>query len=488
MTLKLLYLRNLRVTNIRNGAFDEPQFYDMQKLSIVNAPLMTLRKEMFKGLYNLSYLILDKLSLIKLGTSILATVPKVTMFSLSHCGEGKILLNNFFGVTTLHHLKLMEIYHCNLRSITKFSFRGIPNISVLRLTENQIDDIERNSFDIPLKTLTRLFLEKNKLETIPYGLFDINGTSESIFKLSLNPWNCDCDLEYLRKCIINSNEMQGRTFSEIVCKTPLEFEGKSLKNLDDLCEIANNVFELSADGEINIGGSNDMGLNIEEIVQNPQPQPQPQLENQIELTPIAEQELEKPEEPKDEKQNSKSNENPEKNIPNGLNLYCNQEYSDLKEKIILTMPKIDRPSSMYVENNDLFINDTLIGNKYAFIQIEEHFERNNNTTCFVNSVKFHLNLYTERPKIKTSETKRKLNRNKMYMFCWMEKFSKTITPSNCISLFIKVHRTYDQSPWILKKDQTRITVAIGLTAIFAPFLGFLISIILMKNVSDVTMQ
>ncbi|XP_019362512.1 PREDICTED: platelet glycoprotein Ib beta chain [Gavialis gangeticus] len=75
-----------------------------------------------------------------------------------------------------------------------------------------------------------IFLNDNKLSFIPNGLFD-NLKSLEMVHLWQNPWECDCDILYLRSWL---QWQQNRTlYRSVTCVSPAHLQGRIIAYLSE---------------------------------------------------------------------------------------------------------------------------------------------------------------------------------------------------------------------------------------------------------------
>uniref|UniRef100_A0A8C3S6A1 LRRCT domain-containing protein n=1 Tax=Chelydra serpentina TaxID=8475 RepID=A0A8C3S6A1_CHESE len=73
----------------------------------------------------------------------------------------------------------------------------------------------------------KLYLQNNSMTTIRTGAFDSLRNLKEV-NVSDNPWNCDCDILYLKLWLEDFSES---SIANVICATPASNEGKPLSQL-----------------------------------------------------------------------------------------------------------------------------------------------------------------------------------------------------------------------------------------------------------------
>lgn len=233
-SIRSLRIDDCNIQNISPGAFATDSTSDLSKLVLSNLPLMNLDDGTFKGLTNLQQLIIDHLPLAEIDFEFIAT----ELANLKRIHIHKCIRNNLSILGRLHRSESFDLFEVNFHDnairhgINNGSFTGLSKIKILVLYNNAIEVIGPGSFDPILNTLKSLDLRKNRLKTLPIGIF---GAMQSTFIIQLdeNRWNCDCDLEHLRQISMILPYDQS---SQIVCTNPPDIRRTLLVQLPDLCK------------------------------------------------------------------------------------------------------------------------------------------------------------------------------------------------------------------------------------------------------------
>lgn len=230
VTFECLTMENLNLFTIRRNAFMRSCFKFLTDL-IIDSQIGVLDDDAFKGLDNLLRLVLKKTKISTFPPQLLKPIRLLNIFAMENCNNvGKISVDNLFGLHEFNHLQEVTINNCNLNKIKSSTFSGARNISKLSLSNDRIEHIADESFDLVLKSLKVLDLSGNKLTSVGGNLFKERVRGVKI-NLSENPWHCDCNLNGLRKIA------RSKAFTEMLCATPVEYDGRTLSSLGSLCPI-----------------------------------------------------------------------------------------------------------------------------------------------------------------------------------------------------------------------------------------------------------
>lgn len=129
-----------------------------------------------------------------------------------------ITMYEITGRTELLQLNVLQLY-LNLRNtITSNAFSNTRNVTILKLSNCEIEVIAFDAFFPLRRTLRELHLQNNKLATLPTGILSYLLPSKFL-KISLfnNPWHCECQLlEFQGYLIANRLNFLGL----MTCATP----------------------------------------------------------------------------------------------------------------------------------------------------------------------------------------------------------------------------------------------------------------------------
>lgn len=439
--MKWLQLRQIRISEIENEAFFKSIFRNLEYLEIFDVPLRILRSGTFNGLFNLKVLSMVGLNLHRIEKNTFAAMPRLAGVSLYNCGPNKISLDNIFGGSVLRILRMINIEKCDLGDIiTDQSFVNIPSISTLTLVSDNIEIIGPNALDIVLRRVKKLFLRYNKLKSVPNDLFKTNHPIE--IDLTGNPFHCDCQMENLR---IYEQTTTSASFSGIICVTPVEFHGISLRNCPFLCKET-------------ILPYTEVNKSIQRQPTTVKPHPNSQNENQQHV-----------------------------NVHEKINLICeNLTYTPHTKKMItLTKSSHKIGPVVQIEEGQLHIDTVFLKNDFKLIELN-HFQSNEFDEIISNNEK-SCAVYYKSSKPIDIQIKRKLQPEILHRFCWTEKSSGTILPLDCITFHLNEEDASlmklegkDLDAWIMEPDKPIVITVCVLFAIFAPVIGILIAIALTK--------
>ncbi|XP_078317919.1 uncharacterized protein LOC111104517 isoform X2 [Crassostrea virginica] len=174
----------------------------------------------FEGLLNLEHLNLSSNHIITIGKNIFFGIPKLKTLDLSF-NQVKSIHGDAFG--GLKHLSELYVHHNLLTTISK-TFLVLSSLKTIDLSFNMLIKLENGNFPDHVENidlsynrigniseyaisnhqyLRRLSLKGNKLTTLSKNALSIprNLSKPTMAYLADNPFNCDCNLIWLRRKI-----------------------------------------------------------------------------------------------------------------------------------------------------------------------------------------------------------------------------------------------------------------------------------------------
>uniref|UniRef100_A0A4W4ETX9 LRRCT domain-containing protein n=2 Tax=Electrophorus electricus TaxID=8005 RepID=A0A4W4ETX9_ELEEL len=113
----------------------------------------------------------------------------------------------------LSHLKMLNLGGNLLTNISRSWFSDMAELEVLYLDRNSLAFIEDGAFE-NLTSLVTLHLNSNNLTTLPFTIFQPIYFIGHLY-LFRNPWECDCELEWLKEWMENYQLVR-----DIPCASP----------------------------------------------------------------------------------------------------------------------------------------------------------------------------------------------------------------------------------------------------------------------------
>lgn len=235
--LRALSIEDKVVTAIEPNAFKTFTFNKIWTLKL-NMPLEILRNDTFNGLSMAFDLKLENMKLHSVETDVAARIQSLCVIESQFDGMifTKLLAclpADAYSVQT-EHLKTLNV-------IRKDLFSKFTAIITLILRSSGITHIEAGSFDTFAETLSVLSLGGNLLKTLSEHVFphqyffsDEHTIGKRITLIS-NPWDCLCQLEHLRRLMI---EFPKFFYFKPVCATPIYLKGKLITETK-LCDYQN---------------------------------------------------------------------------------------------------------------------------------------------------------------------------------------------------------------------------------------------------------
>uniref|UniRef100_A0A3P8SC10 LRRCT domain-containing protein n=1 Tax=Amphiprion percula TaxID=161767 RepID=A0A3P8SC10_AMPPE len=136
---------------------------------------------------------------------------------------------------SLSRLSLLNLEGNRLNVLRDGLLSRQQSLEVLLLSHNNISEIESEALS-PLRSLTVLGLQGNKLTHIRFKTILKLQTTRTHLQMSLNPWTCDCELQRVFGKIHYVRHLHIEDYKEIICHSPAQQAGGSLASLDSqLC-------------------------------------------------------------------------------------------------------------------------------------------------------------------------------------------------------------------------------------------------------------
>lgn len=198
--LGFLALRNLTEINLANNGMLHVYSYAftglqrLEKLYLEGNSLAELTVNVFNDLVQLRELDLKRNRLKTLPVSLFSYLRSLEYLHLGGNKLERIAPDAFDG---LKNLKTMDLGSNEIRTVDERAFEGLGSVKTLKLNGNQLRELSVRRF-LSLHSLEKLDLRNNSLETMTLGpTDDFEELSLLSLDLSLNPWNCNCDIYWL---------------------------------------------------------------------------------------------------------------------------------------------------------------------------------------------------------------------------------------------------------------------------------------------------
>ena len=91
----------------------------------------------------------------------------------------------------------------------------LNNITLLDLSSSNITDIDEKVMEVIITNVKHLNIKKNRLKTLPRTTANVNGTS--VLMISDNPYECNCDMLWMKDWLIDSPDVQDK--DNVICST-----------------------------------------------------------------------------------------------------------------------------------------------------------------------------------------------------------------------------------------------------------------------------
>jgi hypothetical protein len=259
VTITRLHIKPFTPTTIGESAFKDKNFEKMSYLTL-DGRIAHLRAKCFRGLEHLDTLdlFIEGGFLQSVAKETLNDVPNLEILQISSHINDEIL-NDFLWNMTLKKLVLLSINHNNLKELKSGILNGLTSmleldamssglrriasniiassastIQKINFAHNELESLPADIFNIKASRASfQVFLQNNKLKTLPKGIFNeaIKSSGTVTISLENNNWNCDCDLAWLYQLLMNETILLYDNDNP-VCESPTENNGMLLKDAD----------------------------------------------------------------------------------------------------------------------------------------------------------------------------------------------------------------------------------------------------------------
>ncbi len=258
-SLKTLYLANSTIgpqwkpsinlfpSNVHELNLDNIEVHGVYSFWNLNQLIkLSLRKSTHFPLNNMSFPLKNSLLHLDLTSSSLNNLPHEPFAMLSNL---KILDMSSCKLTfemhlfhKLNNLETLNLADCNINQIEPGLFRDQVKLHTLDLSRNFIKDCSDSLF-LPLSGLQQLYLGENQIKTLHESFFKMWKTLE--IDLSLNPFNCSCEMLWFRRLIEPSKRDPVIKFlntDKYACASPVEYDRHRfidivINEMDRKCQI-----------------------------------------------------------------------------------------------------------------------------------------------------------------------------------------------------------------------------------------------------------
>lgn len=233
--ISVLKIDGYTFTEIPKDSFDKLQ---IEAIIMENTTLETLKNETFQGLIGLKSLSIRQHTSLKIENAafspILETLNSLTLRKLADFKNKKWLLPN---------LEMLDLSGNEIETIPSHFFRDLPALKSLKLNENNISNMDMLLKELSSQQLSRLELARNAIETIPV---EINSFSNlSVLKLSHNNIKSSLNnstfgnLTQLREIYLDNNKLRQMSADTFRLNTNLEVVDLSRNELEMFPDLKN---------------------------------------------------------------------------------------------------------------------------------------------------------------------------------------------------------------------------------------------------------
>ena len=232
-TLQYLHLSNNRINYIQAKSFK--YLLQLRKLVLTRNPLGRVSSKTYlpKSLHTLSMADSDRFVLNDKSQVLFENLPELRSLNLrnNHFNFRRTNVSRlFFAFENLTELNLQGT---RFKNSEMMHFKHLKSMTTLILTKNQIKELDRDDFSSMVGTLKQLQLGSNRITTINVtSLPNEIWTHLEKIELSNNPWNCDCEIIWLKNWLkTNEKKVMLYGMKHFVCSFNEVSKGKSLLNL-----------------------------------------------------------------------------------------------------------------------------------------------------------------------------------------------------------------------------------------------------------------
>lgn len=179
------------LTSVHENMFDG--ISTLKQLDLSKNDGLILSELLLKGL-SLEWLSIAKMGLTTFPTNMLLEVKdSLTGLDMNHNSFKTLQTDQF---KDFKYLKSLVLDSCEIESIESGAFNGLNNLESLNLGNNKLTEISTDVIKPLHDTLNELFIEGNQLTTLQEDLVEWDNIK--VLQMGHNPWNCDCDLKWLK--------------------------------------------------------------------------------------------------------------------------------------------------------------------------------------------------------------------------------------------------------------------------------------------------
>ena len=201
-SLKVLILSRNKIAGIAQGTFDDVP--DLHALRLDSNQISDIN-----GLFgNLRDLVMLNISVNRISWFDYAFIPVNLQWLDIHYNNIESL-GNYYEMQAVLKLKSLDCSHNKIKEIESSSFPD--GIDMIQLSFNSLKKISPFTF-MGKQNLTRVDVTENHLESLDSNSFRLSNTrlhrQLPEFKISKNPYSCDCNMEWLKQVLIDDESKQ----------------------------------------------------------------------------------------------------------------------------------------------------------------------------------------------------------------------------------------------------------------------------------------